>query len=269
MFGFQYYHQSLRKYVVMFGNLFNDIHVRRINQAGETVQNLKVPIAYGPKQKFLVRLAQDPNLDRDVAMQLPRIGFELVGINYAGERKLASTIRNQYVITDDSKTVKSQYTPTPYDINFQMSIMVKNADDGTQILEQILPFFTPEWTTTVNLIPSMNIKMDIPLVLQSVSYEDAYEGDFETRRAIIWTLDFIAKGYIYGPVRKTGVITRTNVNIADDLPAQFGAFVANVAVVPGQTANGEATNLANLTISSSDIYSDSDYGFITTIEESE
>lgn len=269
MFGFQYYHQSLRKYVVMFGNLFNDIHVRRINKAGQTVQNIKVPIAYGPKQKFLVRLSQDPNLDRDVAIQLPRIGFEITGINYAGERKLASTIRNQFVLTDDSDTVNSQYTPTPYDINFQMSILVKNADDGTQILEQILPFFTPEWTTTVNLIPSMNIKMDIPLVLQSVNYEDVYEGDFETRRAIIWTLDFIAKGYIYGPIRKSGVIKRTVTNLFDELPKNTQSAVANVAVIPGLTANGEPTNLANLTISSSEIYSNNDYGFVTTIEESE
>lgn len=267
MFGFQYYHQSLRKYVIMFGNLFNDIHVRRINQAGEVVQNLAVPIAYGPKQKFLTRLAQDPNLDRDIAIQLPRIGFELVNINYAGERKLASTIRNTYTLTDDSDTVNSQYTPTPYDIQFEMSIMVKNADDGTQILEQILPFFTPEWTTTVNLVPSMDIKMDIPLVLQGVNYEDVYEGDFESRRAIIWTLNFTAKGYIYGPVRKSGVIKRAVTNIFDELPSNTEASVANVAVVPGLTANGTATNLANLSVDKSEIFSDNDYGFVTTIEE--
>ena len=140
MFGTQYYHQTLRKYVIMFGNLFNDIRVKRINAAGQVVQNLDVPIAYGPKQKFLVRLAQDPNLDRDVAVQLPRIGFELIGINYAGDRKLASTIRNRAVSITDNSVMKNQYTPTPYDINFQLSIFVKNADDGTQILEQTNAF---------------------------------------------------------------------------------------------------------------------------------
>ena len=267
MFGTQYYHQTLRKYVIMFGNLFNDIRVKRINAAGQVIQNLDVPIAYGPKQKFLVRLAQDPNLDRDVAVQLPRIGFELIGINYAGDRKLASTIRNRAVSITDNSVMKNQYTPTPYDINFQLSIFVKNADDGTQILEQILPFFTPEWTTTVNLIPEMNIKMDIPLVLQGVNYEDVYEGDFETRRTIIWTLDFIAKGYLYGPVRNSGVINRSVTNLFDALPRNTETAVANVAVVAGLTANGTPTNLANLTIERSQIFQDSDYGFITTVEE--
>ena len=133
----------------MFGNLFNDIHVQRLTSAGVVSQTLKVPVAYGPKMKFLTRIAQDPNLNQNVAVNLPRIGFEMTAINYAPERKLSSTQRN-VTITSDGDVMQNQYVPVPYDVNITASIFVKNADDGTQILEQILPFFTPEWTTTVN-----------------------------------------------------------------------------------------------------------------------
>ena len=219
MFKDQYYHGVLRKYVIIFGNLFNDIKVQRFSSAGQRVQTLEVPLAYGPKEKFLVRITQDPNLDKEVAISLPRMGFEMTGMTYAPNRKLPSTLRNIAVTgtTDDNK-VSTQYTPAPYDIGFRLSIFVQNADDGVQIIEQILPYFTPEWTVTANLIPSMGIKMDIPTVLNSVTTEDTYEGDFATRRALIWTLEFTMKGYVYGPVRSTGVIKRSIINTL----VQFG-----------------------------------------------
>lgn len=248
----------------MFGNLFNDIHVQRINNAGAVVQTLKVPIAYGPKMKFLQRLAQDPNLDRDVAISLPRIGFEMTAINYAPERKLSSTQRNVRISADGDQ-LKNQYVPVPYDINITASIFVKNADDGTQILEQILPFFTPEWTATVNVIPTMAIKMDIPTVLNSVTYEDTYDGDFETRRAIIWNLDFTLKGYLYGPVRTSGVIKRSIVNLFPDIATT--TLAAKVQTQPALLANGSPTTNTAASVALSQISANDDFGFSTTTYE--
>ena len=213
MFGY-FSHGIIRKHVIVFGSMFNDITIERKN-AGTRVQTLAVPIAYGPKQKFLVRLETDPNLDREIAISLPRIGFELSGISYDSNRKLNSAQKNTYDHTDKNFR-KTQYTPVPYNIDFTMSIFVKNADDGTQILEQILPYFKPEWNMSVNLVPEMNIKMDIPTVLNSVDLEDTYDGDFQTRRAIIWNLNFTMKGYLYGPVSNQGVIKRIAVDIYED-----------------------------------------------------
>lgn len=213
MFGY-FSHGLIRKYVIVFGSMFNDLTIQR-NSGSTRIQTIGVPIAYGPKQKFLVRLDTDPNLDREIAVSLPRIGFELSGISYDSNRKLNSAQKNTYDHTDKNFK-KTQYTPVPYNIDFTMSIFVKNADDGTQILEQILPYFKPEWNMTVNLIPEMNIKMDIPTVLNSVDFEDAYDGDFQTRRAIIWNLNFTMKGYLYGPVANQGVIKRIAVDIYED-----------------------------------------------------
>ena len=213
MFGY-FSHGLIRKYVIVFGSMFNDLTIQR-NSGSSRIQTIGVPIAYGPKQKFLVRLDTDPNLDREIAVSLPRIGFELTGISYDSNRKLNSAQKNTYDHTDKNFR-KTQYTPVPYNIDFTMSIFVKNADDGTQILEQILPYFKPEWNMTVNLVPDMNIKMDIPTVLNSVDFEDAYDGDFQTRRAIIWNLNFTMRGYLYGPVSNQGVIKRVSVDIYED-----------------------------------------------------
>ena len=191
MFGYSS-HGLIRKYVIVFGSLFNDLIIQR-NNNGSRMQTLSVPIAYGPKQKFLVRLETDPNLDREIAISLPRLGFELTGISYDPVRKLNSTQKNSYVFSDKT-LLKTQYTPVPYNIDFILSIMVKNADDGTQILEQILPYFKPEWNTSVNIIPDMNISMDIPTVLNSVSLQDAYDADFMSRRVLMWDLNFTMKG---------------------------------------------------------------------------
>ena len=213
MFGY-FSHGLIRKYVIVFGSMFNDLTIQR-NSGSTRIQTIGVPIAYGPKQKFLVRLDTDPNLDREIAISLPRIGFELSGISYDSNRKLNSAQKNTYDHTDKNFR-KTQYTPVPYNIDFTMSIFVKNADDGTQILEQILPYFKPEWNMSVNLVPEMNIKMDIPTVLNSVDLEDTYDGDFQTRRAIIWNLNFTMKGYLYGPVANQGVIKRIAVDIYED-----------------------------------------------------
>jgi len=262
MFGHTYYHSIIRKYIIMFGTMFNDIDVQRFNTAGERIQTLRVPIAYGPKEKFLVRLAQDPNFDRDVAISLPRMSFEITSMNYNSTRKLPSTIKNVYTYTDKDK-LKYQYTPVPFDINIALSVFVKNADDGVQILEGILPFFTPEWTNSVNLIPELKLKMDVPVVFNDISTEDTYEGDFSTRRALIHTLNFTVKGYLFGPVRSQGVIKRaiatTNVERTD---GSASAISSILTATPGLTANGTPTSDSTITIPPEQISSTDDYGFI-------
>lgn len=235
MFGRTFYHGTLRKYVIVFGNMFNGIYVQRFNNENVREQNIKVPIAYGPKEKFLIRISQDPSLDQEVALTLPRIGFEMTGVSYASNRKLPSTTKNVIVDTTDGTKLKSQYVPVPYDIQFQMSIFVKNADDGTQILEQILPYFQPEWTNNIKLIPEMNLVYDVPCVLNDVSVEDTYEGDFTTRRALIWNLNFTMKGYIFGPVSTAGTINRSvigllkDINIGEDVTGESVTIAPNPA----------------------------------------
>lgn len=198
----------------MFGNLFNDIQVNRYDSSNNLITNLRVPINYGPRDKALSRLDQNPDLIPEYGIILPRMSFEMMSMNYAPTRKLNTIDRKVYQTDSDTSRLKFQYNPVPYDINMALSIMVKNADDGAQILEQILPYFTPEWTTTMNIVPEMNVKQDIPVVLQGVSTEDTYEGNFEQRRALIHTIDFIIKGYFYGPVRTSEVIKSTQIDIA-------------------------------------------------------
>lgn len=212
MFGKVFYHDTIRKYVILFGTLFNNVYIVKGNGT-DTTQTIRVPIAYGPKQKFLTRLTQDPNLDRPTAIQLPRMGFEMTNISYAGERKLPTINRITVQDPDNTNKLAYQYMPVPYDIEFSLYVMVKQAQDGTRILEQILPYFTPDWTATLNLDPSMQHKYDIPVILNDVSVEDTYEGNFTERRALIWTLKFTLKGYIFGPTRKQGPIKTSIINL--------------------------------------------------------
>ena len=270
MFGHQYYNQVIRRYVVMFGTLFNDIIVQRFNKAGQRIQALKVPIAYGPKEKFLVRITQDPELTNQSQVSLPRMGFEMTGMQYMPDRKLSSTQRrvNTVGTTGSNNSIKTVYTPVPYDFNFSLSVFVKNADDGVQILEQILPFFTPEWTTTLKIIPEMNIKHDVPTVLQSVTTEDAYDGDFETRRSLIYNLDFLVKGYIYGPVKKSGIIKRTLVDFINsaNTELQEGKRLEKITLTPGLDANGNPTANSAQSISIDNISANDNYGFAIDYE---
>ena len=268
MFGDQYYNGVIRKYVIAFGSLFNDIVIQRRNTAGQRIQSIQVPIAYGPKEKFLVRLRQDPNLSQQVALTLPRMGFEITALTYNGARKLSSSLRNVAINTADNNKVKSQYVPVPYDITFALSIMCKNADDGAQILEQIVPYFRPEFTLNIRLIPELNIVVDTPVVLQDISIEDTYEGNFEERRALVHTLNFSMKGYLYGPSSKTGVIKRSQVFFFQDTAADIGP-IERLTVSPAQHANGAPMNIPGNTESSvalSSIAANSDYGFASDIE---
>jgi len=210
MFGTYFYHQTSRKMVVAFGSLFNNIEVRRTDSSDAVTEVIKIPLSYGPKDKMLVRISQDPSLNPNVALTVPRMGFELTSMTYDGARKLNTMGRN---VKKGTTGLKKQYNPVPYNWDFSLYVFVKNAEDGTQILEQILPFFTPDFTVTMTLVSGMTVKMDIPLVLNSVTSEDSYEGDFATRRSIIWTLSFIMKGFLYPSVTDNAkVITSSTVD---------------------------------------------------------
>ena len=264
----QYYHGIMRKYVAAFGSLFADITVQRRDDNEDRVQTIAVPLAYGPKQAWLVRANQEPDFDNDVAITLPRIGFEIGAMVYNPTRKHSSTHQNR-MKTEDSGFVKTQYVPVPYDITFQLAVFVKNADDGMQIIEQILPYFRPEYTVNINLVPEMGIVKDIPIELQAVSIEDSYDGDFLSRRALIYNIDFIMKGYLYGPISSSGVITRSITNLYDDTAADTD-ILEKVTVTPTQYANGSPlfspSGNSALSVAASLIDSNTDFGFSTDIE---
>ena len=242
----------------MFGNLFNDIVVQRYNKDGDRIQAIAVPIAYGPKEKFLSRIRSNPDLADDVAIQLPRMSFEMTGMTYAPTRKL-NRLNNTVSSGTAANNLRTNFASAPYDIDFSLAIYVKNADDGVQIIENILPFFTPEFTASMRLIPEMSdLLLDIPVVLQSVSMEDSYEGDFESRRAIVYTLNFLVKGYIFGPVQTKGVINRVQVDSYTDIDVE--ARETRVVVTPGQLANGAPTTNSAASVERSAISANSDFG---------
>ena len=212
MLGSTFYHQTIRKYVAAFGTLFNDINIERKNSSGAVVERVKVPLAYGPRQKWILALSDTTDQRRVLAARLPRIGFSLTGVSYDSVRKLNTVIRNVAANTASTGSVLSQYNPVPYNFDFELFILVNNAEDGTQILEQILPYFTPEFTVTINTIPDMGIKADVPIVLNSASQSDEYEGELATRRTIIWTLSFLLKGFVYPDVKSGTLIKSIEVN---------------------------------------------------------
>ena len=218
MLGTQFYHETIRKIIVAFGTTFNNIQLVRKDNDGNINQSMKVPLAYGPQQKFLVRLNEDADLSKQVAITLPRIGFEIQNLSYDPSRKLNRVQKFKKVKTGKSNTLESQFMPVPYNLSIQLYVMAKQSDDALQIVEQILPFFQPDYTLTVNDMADMGIKRDVPIILNSISYEDNYQGDFETRRALIYTLDFTAKFYLYGPVTSSSVIKTVQVDQYADLP---------------------------------------------------
>ena len=264
MFGRTFYHGTVRKYVVVFGNMFNGIYVQRFDSSGNRIQNIKVPIAYGPKEKFLVRLAQDPNLDQDVAISLPRLGFEMTGINYAANRKLPSTLKHSTVDRNDLTKLTTQYIPVPYDIQFTLSAFVRNADDGTQIVEQILPYFQPEWTNNIKLQPEMGLTYDVPCVLNDVNVEDTYEGDFAARRALIWNFNFTMKGFVFGPISTSGTIRRAIAGVGD---IDNLTTIETINSQPGLKADGTPTSNNALSVPVDQIEADDEFGIASDIND--
>ena len=249
MFGTYFYNQSLRKMTIAFGQIFNNIQIRRKDSSGNTVQSIRVPLGYGPKEKFLTRLDQQPSLDnREFAVTLPRLGFEISGIQYDPTRKLTRVQKFKRVKTGKTgKIMDFNYMPVPYNISFNLFSFTATAEGGLQIIEQILPYFQPDYTVTVNVIPEMGIKRDIPIVLNNINYEDSYSGDFTTRRAVIYTLNFTAKTYLYGPATTQKVIKETQADLHTDLPN--ASREERIVVVPNPTSAD----------------ADDDFGFTTTI----
>lgn len=210
-----FYHGLIRKYVIYFGTLFNDISIERTDEGGNTIQDFVVPIAYGPRQKFIARLEQDPTLNKSVALTLPRMSFEIVDFEYDPSRKLPSTNKILKQSTNYTGKLDSVYNPVPVNIKFALAIYTRNAEDGFKIFEQILPYFTPEWTSTLNILPEMDLKVDVPVVMNDINMVDKYEGSFEdlSRRYIIHTLTFTMKGYLFGPTSRSDIIRKAIVNL--------------------------------------------------------
>ncbi len=212
MLGTYFYHEIMRKTVIGFGTLFNDIRIRHKDSSGSSISEKRVALAYGPMQKFLARLEQQADLNRPTQkIELPRMSFEMNNVAYDSTRKAGIT---QTFKASDGTNLKKVFMPVPYNIGFELNIMTKLNDDALQIVEQILPYFQPSFNLTVDLVDSIGEKRDIPIVLDSITFDDQYEGDFSTRRALIYTLNFTAKTYLFGPIAETteGLIKKVQVD---------------------------------------------------------
>ena len=252
MFGNYFYNESMRRMTIGFGQIFNNIQIKRKDDTGKVIQTIRVPLAYGPKEKFLVRLDQQSSLNnREFAITLPRMGFEISNISYDPTRKLTRIQKFKQVKSNkDGKVLDFNYTPVPYNISYNLYSFTASAEAGLQIIEQILPFFQPDFTVTINAIPDLNIKRDIPIVLNSVNYEDTYSGDFTTRRAVIYTLNFTAKTYLFGPSTSQKVIKTVQTDQYSDTDRVNKARESRIIVVPSPTTAD----------------ADDDFGFTTTID---
>ena len=210
MLGTQFYNQAVRKTVVSFGTLFNNIELKKVVD-GQVMEVEKVPLAYGPKQKFLYRLQGNAADGKKVAITMPRIYFEMTGIDYDASRKTPATQKYKTVINDEGNEVRTQYVPVPYNVSFEVGILCKSQDDGLQILEQILPFFQPSFSMSLKFIPDMDETRDVAVVLNNVDFDDDWEDDFSTRRSITYSMQFTCKSYIYGPYTKADVIRKSRI----------------------------------------------------------
>ena len=251
MFGTHFYNEGLRKLTIAFGQLFNNIVLQNTSSTGAVTKRIRVPLAYAPKEKFIVRLEQQANLqdDRAVSITLPRLGFEITGLSYDATRKLNKmnkTIRVKE--SEEGKKHNFNFTPVPYNINFSLYSFTATAENGLQIVEQILPFFQPEYTVTMNVVPELNIKRDIPIILNSVNYEDTYNGEFTQRRAVIYTLQFTAKTYLYGPMSNQKVIKEVQADLGASTDSPLVREERIITVPNPTTADA-----------------DDDFGFTTTL----
>jgi len=216
MFGDHFYHATMRKSVAVFGTLFNNLKVIRKAADGSVLNQVRVPLAYGPKQKFLARLDQETGFDAPMAIKLPRMAFEITSLTIDTTQKLAK--RNQVVELHASDVTKKKTIKhfTSYDIGMSLYIMAKNQDDGLQIVEQILPYFSPEYNVTIKPIDGWDHKQDVAVILGGVQIDDQYEGEFTERRVLIYQLDFTMKMKFYGPTSNTGIIREINIDFNED-----------------------------------------------------
>jgi len=252
----QFYHRTIRKMVVVFGTLFNDLEIVRYTQAGVPKEKWKVPLTYSPKERFLTAITSDPNLIKSINTIVPRMSFNLDSLEYDVQRKQVSTLMN-FAKSSDNTTVSTQFVPIPYNFQFSLSIYVRNTEDGTQILEQILPFFTPDFNVTVDFIPEMDQKYNVPIILDSVSSTVEYEGGLTegSTRLILWDLTFTAKSYIWPPVKSSKYIKSANTNTFIDLTNR------NIQKVYVDYANGNGIFAQGETLraNNSDLFGTVDY----------
>ena len=240
MFGQYFYNKHIRNTIIAFGTIFNTVSIRRYDSDGNTVSSLRVPLMYAPREKFLARLQQQTQLgsgdEEKVAITLPRLSFEMTGFSYDPSRKINKMQKYKSAKSADDKNVFSQYAPVPYNVNINLYSFCANSDDSLQILEQILPFFHPDYTVTFIEDKTMDIKRDIPIVLNSVDYEDTYDGDFTSNRRIIYTLSFTAKIYLYGPITKGAVIRKVSADLYDKMNTENPSRKERVTITPNPTS---------------------------------
>lgn len=260
MLGQHFYNEAIRKTVVGFGTLFNNIELKKVDPStGSVLEVEKVPLAYGPKQKFLTRLEQNPDVSNKVAITIPRLYFEMTAITYDSARKTSPVQKYRTTIAEDGTEVKTQYVPVPYDMSFELGIIAKSQDDGLQILEQILPFFQPNFNITLNMVTDMDERKDIAIVLNNINYEDDWDDNFLDRRSIVWTLNFTAKSYIYGPYTNTGIIRKAIIyESVGDLAAsrRNAAYSYSPKALEDKNGDGQITTADDELIISTD-----DFGF--------
>ena len=241
MLGTYYYHEIIRKTIISFGTLFNNINIKHKKSDGTILDDIKVGLAYGPQQKYLAKIQEQADLSKGVAITLPRMSFEMTNIQYDSTRKSGIT---QTFKAQDGDKLKKVFMPVPYNIGFELSIFSKLNDDALQIIEQILPFFQPSFNLTVDLISAIGEKRDIPVVLENISFQDDYEGSFETRRALIYTLNFTAKTYLFGPVAESteGLIKKVIVDQHSGTNTQTAKREVRYTVVPDPIDAGPDDN---------------------------
>ena len=249
-----FYHEILRKTIISFGTLFNGLTIKHKDSDDDTTSVIKVPLAYGPTQKFLARLEQSPDLNKAIQITLPRMSFEFQGLTYDPTRKVTTT---QTFLSPDSSTKsteKKTYMPVPYNMQFELSIMCKLNDDALQIVEQIVPYFQPAYSLAVDLVSTIGEKRDIPVTLENITMDDQYEGDFSTRRVLLYTLRFSAKTYLFGPVSSTttDIIKKVSIGYiaaeSSGKNSRTGGRDVTYSVTPRATKNYDgivATNLTN------------------------
>jgi len=264
-----FYNQTTRKYVALFGTYFNQITIQRTNSAGASLQEMIVPISYAPFQKVLARTIQDPELNQPSAITLPRMSFELNQMTYDGERKISPTMKIRKEQIDAGATGRGFiYAGVPYNLEFSLYIMTKYSEDAAKIMEQIVPFFNPDFTSTVNLVEDIPA-IDIPLILNGVTTEELYEGDFTERRSVLYTLNFTMKAWYFGPSRTKPVIKFVDVQVTQNTSPTASiddTYQERYTTQPGLTANGTpTTDIAN-TIPYTQIEFDDDWGVINVVE---
>jgi hypothetical protein len=208
MFTNIFYHGTIRKAILAFGTIFNDISVVRRDKFGREIERIKVPAKYGPTESYLIKTNKNPDFNDSVVIEFPRIGYQTTSFTYDGSRKLNTMHKNRKSIENDGSHVNSQYNPVSYKIGMELYIISKYGDDGNQIVEQILPWFTPDYTVTIKAIPELNLIDDVPITITGVAANDNFEDDWITRRDVVWTLNFEMKVLFYGPIRVKNVITK-------------------------------------------------------------